>query len=157
MQRSIAGQVKSRVTAEIDKKAYIKADIRARYGAVAEVLDEFRSAGVAELGLLTRKRRPQRSEEDTSARTSAMGLPVLVAERPALGERIIVVQALKGLGQSTALKINQEDVVLGNLEERLNDIFRIRAEKVMFVKADEYLPFEDVASVIDMPGTAVGM
>ena len=51
-------------------------------------------------------------------------------------DRTIVVQLMKGGGDKPALKINQDDVTWENLEGRLNDIFKTRAEKVMFVKAD---------------------
>ena len=75
---------------------------------------------------------------------------------PPDSDRTIVVQLLKGAGDKPALKINQDDVTWENLEGRLNDIFKTRAEKVMFVKADPDLPFNDVAQVIDM-GHAAGV
>ena len=69
-------------------------------------------------------------------------------------DRTIVVQLLRGAGDKPALKINQDDVTWENLEGRLNDIFKTRAEKVMFVKADPDLPFNDVAQVIDVAHAA---
>src|ERR1051326_2715113 len=48
-------------------------------------------------------------------------------------DRTVVVQVLKGPGNQAALKINQDDVTWENLEGRLNDIFKTRAEQVMFV------------------------
>jgi len=69
-------------------------------------------------------------------------------------DRTIVVQLQKGAGDKPALKINQDDVTWENLEGRLNDIFKTRAEKVMFVKADPDLPFNDVAQVIDIAHAA---
>ena len=69
-------------------------------------------------------------------------------------DRTIVVQVLKGNGDKAALKINQDDVTWENLEGRLNDIFKTRAEKVMFVKADPDLTFNDVAQVIDIAHAA---
>ena len=69
-------------------------------------------------------------------------------------DRTIVVQLLKGAGDKPALKINQDDVTWENLEGRLNDIFKTRAEKVMFVKADPDLMFNDVAQVIDIAHSA---
>src|SRR5580693_3389188 len=77
-------------------------------------------------------------------------------QEPKDDSRTIVVQLLKGAGEKPALKINQDDVTWENLEGRLNDIFKTRAEKVMFVKADPDLPFNDVAQVIDM-GHAAGV
>jgi biopolymer transport protein ExbD len=65
-----------------------------------------------------------------------------------------VVQVLRGGGDKPALKINQDDVTWENLGGRLNDIFKTRAEKVMFVKADPELTFNDVAQVIDIAHAA---
>lgn len=75
-------------------------------------------------------------------------------EQPKDDSRTIVVQLLKGSGDKPALKINQDDVTWDNLEGRLNDIFKTRAEKVMFVKADPDLTFNDVAQVIDISHAA---
>ena len=69
-------------------------------------------------------------------------------------DRTVVVQLLKGGGDKAALKINQDDVTWENLEGRLNDIFKTRAEKVMFVKADPELTFNEVAQVIDISHAA---
>ena len=64
-------------------------------------------------------------------------------------DRTIVVQVLRG-GGSVVYKINQDDVQLNDLQGRLADIYKTRAEKVMFVKGDNDLPFQDVAQVIDI-------
>ncbi len=89
------------------------------------------------------------------------GLDALVPQPPKdkqqqqqTNDRTIVVQVLKGPGDRPALKINQDDVTWENLEGRLNDIFKTRAEKVMFVKADTELPFDNVAQVIDIAHAA---
>jgi biopolymer transport protein ExbD len=65
-------------------------------------------------------------------------------------DRTIVVQVLRSGGGQPGLKINQDDVSWETLKGRLSDIYKTRAEKVMFVKADTDLPFADVASVIDI-------
>ena len=75
-------------------------------------------------------------------------------KQPPPTDRTIVVQVLKGGGDRPALKINQDDVTWENVEGRLNDIFKQRAEKVMFVKADDDIPFADVAQVIDISHAA---
>ncbi|HXM98417.1 MAG TPA: biopolymer transporter ExbD [Candidatus Dormibacteraeota bacterium] len=51
----ITGQVKDRIATRLDKTVYVKSDSRAKYGTVVEVVDEIRSAGVDQLGLLTEK------------------------------------------------------------------------------------------------------
>jgi biopolymer transport protein ExbD len=70
-------------------------------------------------------------------------------------DRTIVVQLLdRGPGQDPGLKINQEDVTWSNLQPRLTEIYKTRAEKVMFVKGDNNIPFADVANVIDLAHAA---
>src|SRR5271165_3889433 len=75
-------------------------------------------------------------------------------KQPESDERTVVVQLMKGSGDKASLKINQDDVTWENLEGRLNDIFKTRAEKVMFVKADPDLTFNEVAQVIDIAHSA---
>ena len=69
-------------------------------------------------------------------------------------ERTIVVQVLKVPGNRPALKINQDNVTWERLQATLADIYKTRAEKVMFVKADGELSFSDVATVIDIAHSA---
>ena len=51
----ITGQIKDRIANKLDKTVYVKSDARAKYGDVVAVVDEIRSAGVDQLGLLTQK------------------------------------------------------------------------------------------------------
>jgi biopolymer transport protein TolR len=69
-------------------------------------------------------------------------------------DRTIVVQLLKGSGTKPELKINQETATWETLKTQLETIYKLRAEKIMFVKADDELPFADVASAIDIAHTA---
>jgi biopolymer transport protein TolR len=70
-------------------------------------------------------------------------------------DRTIVVQVLdQGPGKAPGLKINQDDVSWDNLQQRLTDVYKTRAEKVMFVKGDTAIPFADVANVIDIAHAA---
>jgi len=48
------------------------------------------------------------------------------------------------------IKINQEPVDVRTLGSRLEDIFKMRSDRVMFVKGDPTLPFSDVAEIIDI-------
>jgi biopolymer transport protein ExbD len=90
------------------------------------------------------------------------GLDALVPQPPPpnapknqSNDRTIVVQVIdKGPGQTPGVKINQDDATWDNLEGRLTDIFKTRAEKVMFVKGDDNIPFADVANVIDIAHAA---
>ncbi len=51
----ITGQIKDRIQNRLDKTVYVKSDSRAKYGDVVAVVDEIRSAGVDQLGLLTER------------------------------------------------------------------------------------------------------
>jgi biopolymer transport protein ExbD/biopolymer transport protein TolR len=50
-------QVSDRIANRTDKHVYVKADARAKYKAVVGVVDDVRSAGVDQLGLLTEQRK----------------------------------------------------------------------------------------------------
>ena len=86
------------------------------------------------------------------------GLDALVPQPPPPNQpkntqpdRTIVVQVIDhGPGQTPGVKINTDDATWDNLQDRLTDIFKSRAEKVMFVKGDDNIPFADVANVIDI-------
>jgi len=52
---SITNEVKDQIANRLDKTVYVKSDARAKYGDVVAVVDEIRSAGVDQLGLLTEK------------------------------------------------------------------------------------------------------
>lgn len=89
------------------------------------------------------------------------GLEALVPQPPPPNQpknqapdRTVVVQLIDRGAQAPALKINQEDTTWDGLQGRLTDIFKTRAEKVMFVKGDDNVPFADVANVIDIAHAA---
>ena len=53
----LTDKIKDRIANRVDKRVYVKADARAHYKWVVEVVDNVRSAGVSELGLLTEQKR----------------------------------------------------------------------------------------------------
>jgi biopolymer transport protein ExbD/biopolymer transport protein TolR len=53
----LAQKVKDRLASKTDKRVFIKSDARAKYGTVVDVVDNVRSAGVDQLGLLTEQRK----------------------------------------------------------------------------------------------------
>jgi len=65
---------------------------------------------------------------------------------PETVDRTVVVS----LDKDAALRINEEPIALEKFQERLSGIFKLRAEKVCFVKADPDLEYRFVAQVIDM-------
>ena len=52
-------------------------------------------------------------------------------------------------GDQPQLEINQQNVGWEDLDSPLVDIYKTRAENVLFVKADDNVPWEDVATVTD--------
>ncbi|HEY7839649.1 MAG TPA: biopolymer transporter ExbD [Terriglobales bacterium] len=59
--------------------------------------------------------------------------------------RTIVVQVLDG----NVVKINDQTVTWETLGAQLNAIYKTRAQKVMFVKGDDDIPFTMIARAID--------
>ena len=49
-------KVRDHLDSRVNKTVYIRADARARYGLIVEVVDDVRATGVDQLGLLTEKR-----------------------------------------------------------------------------------------------------
>jgi biopolymer transport protein TolR len=84
------------------------------------------------------------------------GLDALVPQPPKTpqqqqpNDRTIVVQVLYRPGQAPAYKINETDVNLSDLQQKLTDIYANRAERVMFVKGDDDVNFASIADVIDI-------
>src|ERR1700679_3042629 len=90
------------------------------------------------------------------------GLDALVPQPPKNpnqqqpNDRTIVVQIEPGANGIPNYKNNDKDFPKSGLESELNQIYSTRAEKVMFVKGDANVDFQDVAAVIDI-GHAVGV
>jgi biopolymer transport protein TolR len=86
--------------------------------------------------------------------TTPKGLDALVPqpappnahEDPALLAKTIVVQVTAG----GKVLINQDPTTWDDLGQRLEDIFKTRAEKVAFVKGDDAVEFAEVARAIDI-------
>ena len=64
-------------------------------------------------------------------------------------DRTIVVEIVAS-GDKPLLRINQESVEWGQFRARLFDIYKQRAERVMFLQADDAVLFARVAEVIDV-------
>jgi len=63
-----------------------------------------------------------------------------------LEQKTVVVQVL----ENNVLKINEDAADWTTLGPRLNEIFKLRAEKVAFVKGDDTIVFAQVARAIDV-------
>jgi biopolymer transport protein ExbD len=89
------------------------------------------------------------------------GLDALVPQppppnaKPAPTDRTVVVQVESaGPGSEPSVKINQEPATWDTLQGRLEEIYKTRAERVLFVKGSDDLPFAEVARVIDIAHAA---
>jgi biopolymer transport protein TolR len=70
-------------------------------------------------------------------------------------DRTIVIQIdWSGEEKEPKVKINDESVGWANLQERLFDIFKQRAERVAFVKGDDDVDFQYVADAISIARTS---
>jgi biopolymer transport protein TolR len=53
----LTNKLKDKLASRVDKRVFVRADARARYGSVTDVVDNVRAAGVDQLGLLTEQRK----------------------------------------------------------------------------------------------------
>jgi biopolymer transport protein TolR len=70
-------------------------------------------------------------------------------QNPADDRTVVIV-----IDKAKNLKINQDDTAWDKLEDRLVEIFKTRAEKVVFVKGDPDLEFQTIATAIDIAHSA---
>lgn len=128
-----------------EQKLYIKADARAPYADVEEVLaaahvDLFESSV-----LLT-------SQKDSSApgtMVSPKGLEVLLGPSSTAGKVATVVQVLNSGQHMPSLKINGDQIPWPALQSTLRQHFEKGDDRLILIKADGQLPFADIVRVID--------
>jgi biopolymer transport protein ExbD len=78
--------------------------------------------------------------------------PQLNREQP--NPETVVLEMLKGNGGDLTYSINQQFVAKKDLSSRLASIYANRAERVLFLKGDDRLSFNEVADVIDISHAA---
>jgi biopolymer transport protein ExbD len=64
-------------------------------------------------------------------------------------ERTVVLELLDRSGEEFLVRINRKEVPWRDLKEVLADIYKMRAEKVIFLQADDDMEFRKVAAVLD--------
>jgi biopolymer transport protein TolR len=80
------------------------------------------------------------------------GLEALIPQPPPPGmtssgeDRTVVII----INKDKSMQLNQEDITEERLADRLMEVFKTRAERVCFVKADPDLEFQFVAKAIDI-------
>jgi biopolymer transport protein TolR len=83
------------------------------------------------------------------------GLDALVPQPPKNktaqpNQQTVVLQIAAAGNGIPSYKINQDDIAANQLRSRLDAIYSIRAEKVLFVQGDPNLNFSTVAQAIDI-------
>jgi len=143
-----------------DKIVYLRADARAQYRDVENVIDAMRSAGAEEVGLVTQRREDAQPESSLwigNPLLKSVGLEVFIPSPPempgrgsSLGDSTIIVHVVYHPNAAPAYKIDAADVAHAELQSKLTEIYAYRAERVMFVKGDDNLRFSDIVDVIDI-------
>jgi biopolymer transport protein TolR len=67
----LTNKIKDRIANLVDKRVYIRADARAKFGSVVDVVDNVRAAGVDQLGLLTEQRKATPGQTTPASPTTA--------------------------------------------------------------------------------------
>jgi biopolymer transport protein TolR len=75
--------------------------------------------------------------------------PVNQQQTPAI-ETTIVLQVMQGPGVTAGLRLNREEVTWSNLSQRLRDIYKTRATKVIFIRGDKQVEFIHVVHAMDL-------
>lgn len=83
-----------------------------------------------------------------------LGLDALVPQpnpnKSEVNQEVLNRTIVVSIDASRQIKINQDPVDIRMLGSRLEDIFKTRNDRIMFVKGDDVLAFGDVANVIDI-------
>jgi biopolymer transport protein ExbD len=144
----LTDKIKHAVAFRAEKKVYIKADARSQYAEVEKVLSAVRKAGVQTPVLLTAQREVVQTE------VPPKGLEVLTGPQVDSKSLAILIQVLSSGQKSPTLMVNDERVSWTDLPSILGRLTKAHAVDVVQVRADDSLPFSDVARVIDISRSA---
>ena len=129
-----------------EAKLYIKADARAPFDSVEQVLEIGRRASFEAPVLLTSQREPIAA----GTVVPPNGLEVLLGPALPAGTVATAVQLLNSGQQRPLLRVNGDEISWSALEGTLRRHFQKGDEKVILLKADQRLPFGQVVQVIDV-------
>ena len=127
-----------------DAKLYIKADARARFSLVRDVMDLGHQAAFVASVFLT----SQREYVPPGTVAPPKGLPI--APLPASEEGSIVIGIFTASRPGTVTKVNNQIVPSGVLQIVLTDLLQRRTDKMVILKANGPLPFSEVVRVVDL-------
>ncbi len=129
-----------------EAKLYLKADARAPFASVQQVLEIGRQAMFETPVLLT----SQRNIAAPGTMLPPNGLEVVIGSTAPAGRFATVVQLFDAGQQRLLLKINGEETSSSALQGTLMQRFQKGDEKVVLLKADRRLPFGQVVQMIDV-------
>lgn len=121
-------------------KLYIKADARAPFASVKAALDAAHSDLFQNVILLTN----QAEAATPGTIVLPKGLEILLGTPPSSGA--VVVQISTG----QTMQVNNQDVPPAALQSTLKNLLQNRSQSVVLVKADDAVPFGQVARVADI-------
>jgi biopolymer transport protein ExbD len=125
-----------------NENIYIKADARAPYSDVQYVLKAAHTAEFDAPVLLTAQ--PESSQP--GALVPPKGLEVSLESGAIVGPKPAEIEMST---DSEAVKLNNQEVSLADLQRTLTTLFRNQTEKTVLLKADGTLPFAQVVRAID--------
>ena len=157
----LAGQLAALVSRTRDRVVYVRADARLPSSAIdsASAIAARGTAcvasfvGLQERGTLSRVRGDAGPEAGDVRRAIDVQLPLPRAPQAMITRQqatAIVLEVLPG----PAYRINTQPVPAGNLERRLRAIFDPRPIKVLFVRADTAMPYQDLFHAMDVARSA---
>jgi len=77
------------------------------------------------------------------------GLQANIPQQPPGRQRQQPDLIVLSMDRNGVIRINQQEIERSNLTKQLEDIFRYRNDRTIFVQGDEQLLFNDVAQLID--------
>jgi len=154
----LSSRVRGMLAYKADKEVYIRADMRARFRAIGDVIDSLRAADVEYVGLLVLRKNadPQQGYRQFPQYSTGLGLivlsPSMLKEHlpKRIPESMDRVTILRGPTGAPVYKINRTEVQKAELLPRLTEMYKNRAERVLFIRADDDFWFAYVAEVMDI-------
>jgi biopolymer transport protein ExbD len=155
-------QLGSRIGDKLAEKTnmaiYLRADARAKYRDVEDVIDAIRSSGTEEFGLLTQGQENSQPEDYLwigNPLLKSVGLEVFSPSSPdsprwTPQDGTVTVQVIYRPNAAPAYTINDTDVKHAELQSKLTEIFASRPYRVMWVTGDDNLRSSDIVDVIDI-------
>jgi biopolymer transport protein ExbD len=129
-----------------EAKLYIKADARAPFASVEQVLEIGRHAMFETPVLLTSQKEPTAP----GTMLPPNGLEVVISSGAPAGTVATVVQLLNPGEHRPSLKINGDEIAWSALQGTLTQHFQKGDEKVVLLKAEGRLSFGQVVQIIDI-------